>query len=78
MFCAFCFVFCNFLPLFMLLSFNLHVRLICAIKHLLTYLLTYYTLRNALLYCFSVIRIHINDYIILYSLYRDSLETGPK
>jgi len=41
---AFSVVFCvyNFQLLFMLLSFNLHmhVRLICAITHLLTYLLT--------------------------------------
>ena len=38
---SFCFVFYNFL----LLSFNLHVRLICAIKHLLTYLLNYVSLK---------------------------------
>ena len=31
-------MFYNFQLVIMLLSFNLHVRLICAIKHLLTYL----------------------------------------
>jgi len=36
--CLFCFVLYNFLLLFVLLSFSVHVglRLICAIKHLLT------------------------------------------
>jgi len=62
LFCAFCFVFYNFLRFFVLHSFNLQVSLICAIKHLLTYLLTYYILY---VYCLRTYSHFLHTFITL-------------